>query len=91
MEERTVVVRGVFKGVWSTALWDEGARPKMKAILRCWKIRRLDLLPDAIQKALSCVSSLDCSHWFAASDYCQILDKTFSGRSTLVSCKKLYQ
>ena len=43
---------------------------KMKAILRCWKIRSLDLLPDAIQKALSCVSPLDCSHWFAASDYC---------------------
>ena len=43
---------------------------KMKAILRCWKIRSLDLLPDAILKALSCVSPLDCSHWFAASDYC---------------------
>ena len=43
---------------------------KMKAILRCWKIRSLDLLPDAIQKALSCVSPLDCSHWFATSDYC---------------------
>ena len=26
---------------------------KMNAILRCWKIRSLDLLPDAIQKALS--------------------------------------
>ena len=43
---------------------------KMKAILRCWKIRSLDLLQDAIQKALSYVSPLDCSHWFAASDYC---------------------
>ena len=43
---------------------------KMKAILRCWKIRSLDLLPDAIQKALSCVSPRDCSHWYAASDYC---------------------
>ena len=43
---------------------------KMKAILRCWKIRSLDLLPDAIQKALSCVLPLDCSHCFAASDYC---------------------
>lgn len=43
---------------------------KMKAILRRWKIRTLDLLPDAIQNALSCVSPLDCFHWFAASDYC---------------------
>ena len=43
---------------------------KMKAILRCWKIRSLDLLPDAIQKALSCVSPWNFSHWFAASDYC---------------------
>ncbi len=41
----------------------------MKAILRCWKIHSLDRLLDAIQKALSCVSTLDCSHWFAASDY----------------------
>ena len=43
---------------------------KMKAILRGWKICSLDLLLDAIQKALSYVSPLDCSHWFAASDYC---------------------
>ena len=28
---------------------------KMKAILRRWKIRNLDILPDAIQKALACV------------------------------------
>ena len=32
---------------------------KMNAILRCWKIRSLDLL-----------SPRDCSHGFAASDYC---------------------
>lgn len=43
---------------------------KMKAILRKWKIRSLDQLPDAIQKALACVSQLDCLHWFLASDYC---------------------
>ncbi|MCI9564219.1 MAG: hypothetical protein HFF63_10020 [Oscillospiraceae bacterium] len=43
---------------------------KMNVILRCWEIRCLDLLPDAIQKALSCVSPRDCSHWYAASDYC---------------------
>jgi len=43
---------------------------KMKAILHCWKIRNLNLLPEAIQKALSWVSPLDCSHWFAASVYC---------------------
>lgn len=42
---------------------------KMKASLRCWKIRSQDQLPDAIQKALACVSSLDCAHWFAASAY----------------------
>ena len=48
----------------------EKMRSKMNAILRCWKIRSLDLLPDAIQKSLSCVSPWDCSHWFAASDYC---------------------
>ncbi len=30
---------------------------KMNAILRCWKIRSLGLLPDAIQKALLCFSS----------------------------------
>lgn len=43
---------------------------KMKAILRKWKIRSLDHLPDAIQRALACVSQLDCLHWFLASDYC---------------------
>jgi len=43
---------------------------KMKAILHCWKIRNLNLLPEAIQEALSCVSPLDFSHWFAASVYC---------------------
>ncbi|MDE6996877.1 MAG: transposase, partial [Oscillospiraceae bacterium] len=29
---------------------------KMKAILRCWKIRSFDFLPGAIQKALLCFS-----------------------------------
>lgn len=43
---------------------------KMKALLRKWKIRRLDQLPDAIQRALACVSQLDCLHWFLASAYC---------------------
>ncbi len=43
---------------------------KVKAILRCWKIRSRDRLPDAIQKALACVSPLDCAHWFTASAYC---------------------
>ena len=42
----------------------------MKAILCCRKICSLDLFPDAIQKAFSCVSPLDCSHWFAASNDC---------------------
>ena len=44
--------------------------PKMKAILRKWKIRCLEQLPDAIERALACVSHLDCLHWFLASDYC---------------------
>lgn len=43
---------------------------KVKAILRKWKIRSLDLLPDAICAALACVSPLDCQHWFAASAHC---------------------
>ena len=43
---------------------------KMKAILRKWKIRCLEQLPDAIERALACVSQLDCLHWFLASDYC---------------------
>lgn len=42
---------------------------KVKAILRKWKVRSLDLLPNAIRAALACVSSLDCQHWFAASSY----------------------
>ena len=43
---------------------------KMKAFLRKWKFRCLDQLPDAIQRALACVSQLDCLHWFLASNYC---------------------
>ena len=43
---------------------------KMKAILRKWKIRCLEQLPDAIERALACVSQLDCLHWFLASNYC---------------------
>ena len=43
---------------------------KMKAILRKWKIRCLEQLPDAIERALACVSQLDCLHWFLVSDYC---------------------
>ena len=42
---------------------------KVKSLLRAWKIRNLDLLPDAISRAIACVSSLDCQHWFAASAY----------------------
>ena len=43
---------------------------KMKAILRKWKIRCLQQLPDAIERALACVSQLDCLHWFLVSNYC---------------------
>ncbi len=44
---------------------------KVKAILRGWKVRSLDTLPDSIQLALNMVSPSDCQHWFAASNYCQ--------------------
>ncbi len=44
---------------------------KVKAILRGWKIRSLEDLPDALRRALNMVSLLDCQHWFAASSYCQ--------------------
>lgn len=37
---------------------------KLKSILRSWKIRTLDALPDAISRALSLISHLDCQHWF---------------------------
>lgn len=43
---------------------------KLKAFLRSWKIRCLDLLPDAIHRAIACVSIPDCQHFFAASHYC---------------------
>ena len=43
---------------------------KMKALLRGWKVRSLDLLPDAVRMALDSVSQLDCLHWFVASAYC---------------------
>lgn len=43
---------------------------KMKALLCGWKVRSLDLLPDAVRMALDSVSQLDCLHWFAASAYC---------------------
>ena len=42
---------------------------KVKALLRKWKIRSLDLLPDAIRLAIDHISPLDCQHWFAASAY----------------------
>ncbi len=44
---------------------------KMKALLRKWKVRMADLLPAAVHLALNFVSPDDCSHWFAASGYCQ--------------------
>lgn len=42
---------------------------KMKAILRAWKIRSLDALPEALNRALDLISLSDCQHWFAASSY----------------------
>lgn len=44
---------------------------KMKAILRSWKIRSFEALPDAISKALDCISLQDCQHWLNASFFCQ--------------------
>lgn len=37
---------------------------KLKSILRSWKIRTLDALSDAISRALSLISPLDCQHCF---------------------------
>ena len=39
---------------------------KMKAILRAWKIRSPDQLPDAVAQVLDLVTSLDCQHSFNA-------------------------
>lgn len=44
---------------------------KMKAILRSWKIRSLQALPDAISNALDRISLHDCQHWFNAPFSCQ--------------------
>lgn len=43
---------------------------KMKSILRNWKVRTADALPDAIRSALSLISPLDCLHWFLAAFDC---------------------
>lgn len=43
---------------------------KMKYILRGWKVRSPELLPDAVCRALACISPQDCLHWFAAPVYC---------------------
>lgn len=45
---------------------------KMKALLRGWKVRSFDLLPDSVRMALASVTHLDCLHWFAASAYCSL-------------------
>ena len=37
---------------------------KLKAILRKWKIRSANLLPDSVSKALKLVTPTDCLHWF---------------------------
>ena len=43
---------------------------KLKAILRKWKIRLVDLLPDSVAKALMLVSPSDCLHWFDSCALC---------------------
>lgn len=43
---------------------------KLKSILRSWKVRNPDKLPDAIQQAFQLIRPADCLHWFAACGYC---------------------
>lgn len=43
---------------------------KMKALLRGWKIRNLEDLPDAVRMAPASVLPLDCRRCFAAPAYC---------------------
>ncbi len=43
---------------------------KIKALLRGWKVRNLDLLPNEVRMALTSVSQMDCLRWFGASAYC---------------------
>ena len=42
---------------------------KVKALLRKFKARTLETLPDAIQRAFRAVTPSDCSGWFRACDY----------------------
>jgi len=43
---------------------------KVKALLRKWKRRTAELLPEAVSCALLCVSQQDCVGWFKADGYC---------------------
>lgn len=43
---------------------------KIKAILRKLKIRKVSLLPDAINSAFNCVLQSDCMGWFKACGIC---------------------
>ena len=42
---------------------------KVKALLRKFKARTLEELPDAIQNAFRAVTAADCSGWFKSCDY----------------------
>ena len=42
---------------------------KVKALLRKFKARTLETLPDAIQRAFRAVTPFDCSGWFRACGY----------------------
>ena len=42
---------------------------KVKALLRKFKARTLETLPDAIQRAFRAVTPSDCSGWFCACGY----------------------
>lgn len=42
---------------------------KAKTILRSWKVRSLDKLPDSVTKVLALVSPSDCQSWFTCTGY----------------------
>lgn len=43
---------------------------KLKSILRKWRCRDADMLPEAVGKAFSMIKPSDCRNWFAADGYC---------------------
>ena len=63
-------VRYVFLPPYSPDLNSiENLWSKVKALLRKFKVRTLETLPDAIQRAFRAVTLSDCSGWFCACGY----------------------